>query len=175
VGLIDELDYHPKDPNAVQRSMQRIAGSRPGAWLFSKTLHHVDKPLLRLSRGRLTVPSLTSGLPVITLTTTGAKTGKRRTMPLVGVPAGDDIAVVGTNFGQRSTPAWWFNLRAHPAGEVTYRGRTVAVHARETRGKERDAIVDRARGIYSGYERYEGRISGREIHVMVLQAAPADR
>ena len=166
-----ELGFRTKEANAVQRGMQRFASTRPGAWFFSKTLHHIDKPLLRLTRGRVTLPGITSALPVITLTTTGAKTGKKRTMPLVGVPAGDDLAVVGTNFGQKRTPGWWFNLHADPRGEVSYRDRTVPVQAREATAVERDAILERAHGIYTGYERYEGRITGRDIHVMVLEPA----
>lgn len=45
---------------------------------------------------------------------TGVRTGQRRTVPLLGVPAGEDIAVIGTRFGQPRTPGWYHNMRADP-------------------------------------------------------------
>jgi hypothetical protein len=41
------------------------------------------------------------------------------------VPSGGDIAIIGTNFGQPGTPGWYYNLRAQPRAEVTYRNRSV--------------------------------------------------
>ena len=76
MGLISELHFVVIDPNAVQRVTQRVAASGPGAWAFQRTLHPIDKALYRLTQGRLTVPGLMAGLPVIMVTTTGAKTGK---------------------------------------------------------------------------------------------------
>jgi deazaflavin-dependent oxidoreductase (nitroreductase family) len=109
--------------------MWKVSSSRPGAWLFAKVLHHVDNLLLRATRGRTSVPRLLAGLPVITLVTTGARMGRRREVPLVGVPCGENVAVIGTRFGQPDTPSWYFNLRARRAAEVSYRGRTVPVTA----------------------------------------------
>src|SRR6202034_4546583 len=96
-----------------------------------KTLHHIDRSLLRLSRGQLTLPGVVAGIPVLTVTTTGARTGQRRTAPLLGVPAGDDIAVIGTSFGQPRTPGWYYNMRADPRVEGTYQDKTVKAIARE--------------------------------------------
>ena len=90
MGVLDELDYVLKPANAAQRLTQRIAASGPGAWLFQRTLYPVDKVLYARTDGRLTVPGLMAGLPVIMLTTTGAKSGEPRSMPLVGIPLGDD-------------------------------------------------------------------------------------
>ena len=120
MGLISELDYEVKDANAIQRVTQKVAASGPGAWVFQRTMYPIDKGLYRLTKGRLTVPGLMAGLPVIMMTTTGAKTGKDRTMPLVGIPMGDDLAVMGSNFGQSSTPGWVYNLRAKPEATVEF-------------------------------------------------------
>lgn len=116
-----------------------------------------------------------AGIPVITVVTTGARTGQRRATPLLGVPAGDDLAIIGTRFGQRGTPGWYYNIRASPAAEVSYRGKSVTVAAREAAGKEWQDIWERARKIYAGYEAYARRIQDRQIHIMVLsvQAGPA--
>jgi len=148
--------------------MQHVAATRAGAWFFAKTIDRVDMALLRLSRGRITLPGAMAGLPVLTVITTGARTGQRRSAPLVGVPAGDDIAVIGTRFGQTRTPGWYHNMRSDPKVEVTYRDKTVKAVAREAGQDERQAIWDRARTIYVGYEVYASRIKGRPIHIMIL-------
>ena len=171
MGLIDQLGYRVPEANGFHKLVWKVSSSRPGAWFFSKTLHHMDRVVLRLSGGRVTVPGVLAGLPVITVATTGARTGERREVPLVGVPSGDDIAVIGTRFGQARTPAWYFNLRAEPRAEVGYRGRTVPVVAREADGDERDAVWARGCQIYAGYQAYARRLDHRPIHVMVLESS----
>jgi hypothetical protein len=61
-------------------------------------------------------------------------------------------------------------MRANPEVEVTYRNKTVRAVAREAGDGEKQAIWDRARAIYAGYDAYAGRIKNREIHIMVLTA-----
>jgi deazaflavin-dependent oxidoreductase (nitroreductase family) len=170
VGIIQAIGYQVRGPSATQRAMQHIGATRAGAWVFAKTLDPVDKALLRLSRGQVTLPGVLAGLPVLTVTTTGARTGQRRTAPLVGVPAGGDIAVIGTRFGQSRTPGWYHNMRVHPEVEVTYRGKTVTAVAREADKQEGQAIWDRAQTIYAGYAAYASRIKSRQIHIMILGA-----
>jgi deazaflavin-dependent oxidoreductase (nitroreductase family) len=171
MGLQQTLGYRVPTPNALQRLMWKASGSRPGAWMFAKVLHHIDRLVLRLTRGRTTVPELMAGIPVITVVSIGARSGERRELPLLGIPHGDDIALIGTNFGQRRTPAWYFNLRKNPEAEVVYRGHRVSVVAREAEGAEREAIWARGCEIYAGYAAYARRISNRDVHVMVLEAA----
>ncbi|MGB6579285.1 MAG: nitroreductase/quinone reductase family protein [Streptosporangiaceae bacterium] len=60
------------------------------------------------------MPGVLAGIPVLSVTMTGVRTGQRRTVPLLGVPAGEDIAVIGTRFGQPRTPGWYHNMRADP-------------------------------------------------------------
>jgi deazaflavin-dependent oxidoreductase (nitroreductase family) len=67
-----------------------------------------------LTRGRHTLANLISGLPVVMLTTTGARTGRRHSVPVLGLPAAGGVAVVAANFGRETHPGWCFNLRAHP-------------------------------------------------------------
>jgi len=52
-----------------------------------------------MSRGQVTLAGLTAGIPVLTITTAGARSGRRRTTPLLGVPFGGDIAIIGGHFG----------------------------------------------------------------------------
>ncbi|MFM8302724.1 MAG: nitroreductase family deazaflavin-dependent oxidoreductase [Actinomycetota bacterium] len=171
MGLQAELGYRVRPANAAQRATQRMAATPPGAWLFARTAHHLDAWALRLSRGRITLGGLVAGIPVLTVTTTGRKSGQRRTLPLLGVPIGDDIALVGTNFGQDAMPAWYLNLAADPHGEVTYRDRTVPVVAREADDAEWDQVLRAAAGIYPGYDAYRARITNRRIPVLVLVPA----
>ena len=168
MGLVQELGYTVKPTNGLQRAMQKVASSKPGAWFFSKTLRYQDKVLFKLSGGRLTVPGLVAGLPVVMVTTTGAKSGKSRTMPLLAIPTDDDLAIIGSNFGQRSTPGWVFNLEADPSATVDYRGRSVQVEARRADQAETDHAFDLAGKVYPGYAEFRKRANHRDIRVFVL-------
>ena len=56
--------------------------------------------------------------------------GRPRTSPLIGIPVDGSIAVIGSNFGQESTPGWVYNLEADPSATVAYGERAVDVTAR---------------------------------------------
>ena len=56
------------------------------------------------------------------LTTTGAKTGQQRVWPVLGVPDGDNLVVMASNWGQRQHPAWVLQP-ARPSGGHGHRGR----------------------------------------------------
>jgi deazaflavin-dependent oxidoreductase (nitroreductase family) len=171
MGVLSELGYAVKPANAAQRVTQRLAASGPGSWVFQKTLYAIDRPLFRMSKGRLSGPGLLAGLPVIMLTTTGAKSGLPRPMPLVGVPMGDDLAVIGSNYGQQRTPGWVHNLLANPAATVAYRDRSVEVTARPATDAEADEAFEIAARVYRGYATYRERASHRAIRVFVLEPA----
>lgn len=171
MGLQTELGFGVRPANLLQRGTQRCASTKAGAWLFSRTAHHLDGWVLRFTKGRSTLAAVVAGIPVVTVVSTGRRSGQRRTTPLLGVPIGDDLALVGSNFGQAAMPAWYLNLTADPRGEVTFRDRTVAVTAREAVGDEWEAVLHRAASIYPGYDAYRIRITGRPIPVLVLEVA----
>jgi deazaflavin-dependent oxidoreductase (nitroreductase family) len=151
------------------RMISGIASSRPGAWLFSRTIHRIDPLLLRLSGGRL---STAQGFPVLLLTTTGAKTGQRRTLPLLYVEHGDGVAIIASRFGNTKHPGWYHNLRANPRATVEIRGKAREYEARLSTEAERAEIWAKAVAIYPGYERYKAR-AGRTIPIMVLSPVDA--
>jgi deazaflavin-dependent oxidoreductase (nitroreductase family) len=157
--------------NAVQRALRRLAASGPGSWLFARIMHHVDRPVHRLTRGRFTFASLVSGLPVLMLTTTGAKSGQPRTVPVVGIPTQNDLAVIASNFGQYRHPAWYHNLRAHPEAEIVVQGQRRRVRAREADPERREQIWQEGLRVYPGFGQYERRASHRRISVFVLEPA----
>ena len=132
-----------------------------------------DKAVRRLSRGRTSAPALLAGLPVLWVTTTGRRSGLARSTPLIAVPVGEDgLALLGTNFGQKDTPAWVFNLEADRHATVTYQDRNVEAVTRPATDDERDAVWTRSAGVYGGYEKYQARISGRAIRIFVLEPRP---
>lgn len=171
MGLLRDLDYQVKPPNAPQRTIQRFVSSRIGARLLSMTLYPVDKALFRVTGGRLTLPSLMAGVPVIMLTTTGARSGKTRTMPLLGIPVGEDLAIIGSNYGQEATPGWVYNLETDPSATVGYRDRIVPIMARRADEDETDRAFDLAAGVYRGYAKYRTRAKHRVIRVFILESA----
>ena len=171
MGVLHDLGYEVKRANGLQRFMQAVGSSRPGAWMFSKTIHQQDKVLFKATGGRLTVPSVLAGLPVVMVTTTGAKTGQSRTTPLLGIPVGADLAIIGSNYGQKSTPGWVYNLQADPSAVVGYRNRTVAVVARRAHEIEADRVFELAGDVYPGYAKYRIRANHRVIKVFVLESA----
>lgn len=157
-----------QQPAWWQRMLQWIPASRPGAWFFARTLHYIDRPLLRFTNGRLSVPSLLSGLPVVTVTTIGAKSGQPRSVPLVGMEDGNKVILIASSYGRQQHPAWYHNLRHTPEVRVAVHGRTSNYIAREVTGDERAAYWDRAVALYRGFAAYQQRTGGRTIPVVVL-------
>lgn len=150
------------------RLNRRLAATSVASWVYARTLHHIDRVLLRATGGRVSVPGVFAGLPVIRLTTTGAKTGKRRTVPVLGFRDGDRWIVVASNWGQDDHPAWYYNLSANPEVEVTHRDRTATYEARDATGEEREEYWQQASEAYVGFEAYRNRTDDRELPIVVL-------
>jgi deazaflavin-dependent oxidoreductase (nitroreductase family) len=174
VGIADELDYHHRRANAFQRLVQRFASTRAGGWFFSVTLRHLDAVVAKVSRGRTSAPEVLAGLPVLQVTTTGRRSGVQRRTFLISVPVGDTLALLGTNFGQASTPAWVLNLEADPRAIVTHRDHCAEVRARPASEDERAQVMASSANIYGGYLKYQERVGeSRRVRIFVLE--PADR
>lgn len=148
-----------------------ITASRPGAWFFARAMHRLDRLLLRLSGGRWSLPRL-AGLPVVTLTATGARSGRPRSVPLIATPDGERMILIASNWGQARHPAWYHNVRAHPEVTVTVAGEQRRYRAQEVIGAEREAAWAKAVAGYPGYNAYRRR-AGREIPVVLLEPVTA--
>ncbi|MGN6868027.1 MAG: nitroreductase family deazaflavin-dependent oxidoreductase [Solirubrobacteraceae bacterium] len=157
--------------NRSQKLVRRFAAGGPGSWLFARVAHHLDRPVHRMTRGRHTLGSAITGLPVVMLTTTGARSGQPRTVPVLGIPFSAGVAVIASNFGQRHQPAWYYNLRAHPDAQVVIDGIRRSVRAVEAEGDRRAEIWQEGLRVYPGFSQYERRASHRRISVFVLEPA----
>lgn len=160
-----------RDAGPLQRAVRRLGAYRPASWVLARVLHHLDRPVSRATGGRHTLTSLLTGVSVAMLTTTGARSGLPRCVPVLGFPAEGGLVVIASNFGQQRHPAWFHNLRAEPQAEVLLRGVRVPVVARLTAGEQRERIWARALAIYPGWAEYRSRVPQRDIGVFLLSAA----
>lgn len=157
-----------QEANAVRRGIRLLAGTRPVGWLFARVLHHFEMPVLRRSSGRRSVTSFLTGLPIVELTAVGARSGKPRTLPVMGVPDEDRLVLVGGNWGQQHNPAWFYNLKATPRCSVVFRGLRNEMEAYEVDGEERERLWDLVLSVYPRGNDYAERAGRRRIPVMVL-------
>jgi deazaflavin-dependent oxidoreductase (nitroreductase family) len=156
-------------PRWYQRIIKRAAGSRVGAWLLSHTLHRMDLAAVRLSKGRRTVANTATGLPIVTLTMRGARTGKLHTTPLIGLLDGDNLVVIASNWDRPYHAGWYYNLRANPEVTLSMKGHSGTYVAHEAAGEEREEYWRGAVDLYNGYKSYQQRTRGRKIPVIVLR------
>jgi deazaflavin-dependent oxidoreductase (nitroreductase family) len=161
---------YPMVATARGRGVRRAAATGPASWLLARSLRHIDHLLEGLFGHRARATEMLAGLPVVSLTTTGARSGRPRSVRLVPVVTTEVFAVLGTNFGEANTPAWALNLLAHPTATVEFRGRRVTVHARELDDPVRESVLAAASGLYPGFARYLRRAAGRRVHVFALTA-----
>jgi deazaflavin-dependent oxidoreductase (nitroreductase family) len=157
------------EANAVQRALRRFAWSGAGSWLLAPVLYRVDRAVYRATRGGHTFSSLTSGLPVVLLTTTGARSGRPSTVALLGLPTPDGLGLIASNYGRPRHPAWCHNLRADPAAEIAVDGARTRVRAVEVEGEQRARVWEQALKSYPGYSAYARRAGDRRIAVFVLE------
>ena len=150
------------------RVIQKLSATGPVSWLLARSLHHLDRLIMRLSGGRYTATRLLSGIPTVLLTTRGARTGKVRTVPLVAMQDDDKIILVASNFGRSHSPAWYYNLRAHPEAALTFNGRRSIYLAHEATGQERELYWRKAADLYAGFMGYARRAGARRIPIVVL-------
>jgi len=109
--------------------------------------------------------------PILLLTTTGRKSGRKRTTPLVYLPDGDNMVIIASNGGSDRHPEWWLNLRSEPKAEVQVGRDLKSVIAKKAEGEERDRLWREVNEMYHGYDEYQ-RITEREIPVVVLRPEP---
>ncbi|MFC4126205.1 nitroreductase/quinone reductase family protein [Nocardia rhizosphaerae] len=152
----------------LSRAANRFAATKPGSWLI-RTVTPLDRALLERTDAKYTVLG-PIGAPVILLTTTGRKSGVKRTQPLLYVHDGDTLYVVGSNFGQAHHPAWTANLLADPNATVAIAGERIPVVATQVPEADKEAVFARFVEITGAYTAYRNRTT-RDLRIFALRRA----
>jgi deazaflavin-dependent oxidoreductase (nitroreductase family) len=108
-----------------------------------------------------------TGGPMLLLTTTGARTGRVRTTPMMYIRDGDRLMVIASNAGAPKNPDWYHNLLADPAVTVEIDGETYPAKAVVPRGAERDELFAGVVERYPFFADHQAK-AGRTIPVVVL-------
>lgn len=141
----------PPPPGSVQfRAWKAI--TRLNVWLYRRTGGRVGGSF--------------DGAPLCILHHRGAKTGAPRETPLTYLADGDRVVLIASYGGAPKSPAWYFNLRAHPEVEIERFGRREPMRAHQAGADERAELWPRITAMYPGYGDYQARTE-REIPVMV--------
>jgi len=143
---------------------------------YMRTVDRNWPVLTRLMRGHATVYRATHGLighripgvpEMLLLDHVGAKSGTRRTTPLVFARDGENIVLIASKGGYPKNPAWYHNLLANPDTTIQIGSKRIDVHAAPAAPEEYDRLWKLAVDVYSGYEGYRRRTE-RQIPLLVL-------
>ena len=110
------------------------------------------------------------GTQTLLLTTTGRRSGERRTTPLIYAPYGDAYTIVASKGGSDEPPAWYLNLSADPGVEVQVKGDRFKASARTAAAEEKAEIWPTMVSEWPAYDEYQ-RNTEREIPIVVLERA----
>ena len=144
-------------------------------WLrrTSPLLTRAHARLIRWTGGRIRRSFIfTGGMPLLVITTTGRKSGERRSTPLGYLPFGGGYAVIASNAGSDRVPAWWLNLQANPEAEVLVERTTRVVRARPATAEEDDTIWTEFARLNPGFDEYRN-LTTRRIPVVILEPSPS--
>jgi deazaflavin-dependent oxidoreductase (nitroreductase family) len=144
----------------------KLALTAPGRWLISNVFARLDPIVYRWSRGLLTStgPVL---FPVLALTTTGRKSGKKRRVQLAYVAFDGNVYLVASNFGKERHPAWMHNMEADPTVSVQIGRNHYDVTAERLTENERAAVWEKLVAQVPNFDAYEER-RGRTLRVYRL-------
>ncbi|MDG4837329.1 nitroreductase/quinone reductase family protein [Micromonospora sp. WMMD967] len=160
---------------SVLGNLTRRVGHHRWFGATARLLVPADRMIGRLTRGRVVALGL---MPSLVITTTGRRSGKPRSNPLLYVRDDDAYVVIGSNWGQTHHPGWAMNVLADPAATVDVKGRRIPVRADLASGAERDRLWQLLVTEWPAYHTYVQRAGGREIHIFRLvptgRGAPAD-
>jgi deazaflavin-dependent oxidoreductase (nitroreductase family) len=135
---------------------------RPAA----KALARAHRLAYRASDGR--VGGRWGGASVAWITTTGRRSGRPRTTPVVCLPEADGLAIVASNGGSDRPPDWWLNLQHQPRAEVEVNRTQHQALARRATAAAEDRIAARFEGMFPQFARYRARTQ-RDIPVVILE------
>ncbi len=106
--------------------------------------------------------------PMCLIDHVGAKSGKKRTSPLLYIEDGENVVIVASKGGYEKSPAWFYNLRANPDTTVQIGSEIRPVKARVASQEERERLWPKAVDVYPSYQQYQDRTT-REIPLVILE------
>ena len=158
-------------PSASERATETPADRSPflpPRW-FVVTFWHAHRALLRATGGRVGLwRPKPDGWGALRLTTTGRRTGRRRTVLVGYVADGDNLVTMAMNGWGAAEPSWWLNLQSHPDAIAQTRDGTRRVHARCAKGAERERLWSRWAEIDKNLDAYASR-RPEQTAVVVLE------
>lgn len=143
--------------------LRRIGHYRWFAAIFKRVGTPVDRALIRVSRGRLSMGG--SGMPTMLLTTTGRRTGKERTVPLHYVWDGSNVVAVCENFGLDTASSWPYNLLADPKARIEIDGAAADYLSRPATAQEVARNMPRLIALWPAHDTYVKRTGTRKVFV----------
>ena len=149
-----------------ERVATPIASSRPGAWFYVNVAPFIDRPLMKLTRGRFSSGGFGR---VGILHVRGAKSGAERRTPLLYTKDGEKILLVASRGGDVRNPAWYRNVIANPEVGFFVDREERRYRAHEAIGEERERAWALCNRTYAGYAAYQQRAGERRIPVLVLE------
>jgi len=137
------------------------------SWPVLRRLMARHTELYRLTGGRIghRIPGMP---PMLLLDHVGAKSGTKRTAPLLYIEDPPNVVVVASKGGYPKHPAWYYNLRANPETTIQIGSERRPVRARVAAPHERERLWPMAVEVYSGYRDYQAR-ADREIPLVILE------
>jgi len=148
------------------RMVNAFSATRLGSWLVKHVASRLDPVLFRATHGRITSTGVPT-LPMLTLTVTGRRTGRRRHVQLAYLEDAGDLLVVASAMGQERHPGWRYNLEADPRVEVQVKGERFAATARVLDAAEKARAWPAIRRVIPQMATYEKR-TDRDIRVFRL-------
>lgn len=139
------------------------------SWPVLRRATGLHTGLYRATRGRIGHRP-PGAPPMLLLDHVGAKSGTRRTSPLVYTADGDDLILVASKGGYPRNPGWFYNLRANPETTVQVGAERRRVRAREATEAERERLWSLVTRTYRGFDDYQRR-TDRQIPLVVLEPA----
>jgi deazaflavin-dependent oxidoreductase (nitroreductase family) len=139
-------------------------------WPVLRRVMSTHTVVYRASRG-LIGHRMPGGPSMLLLDHVGAKSGIKRSSPLVYVPDGKDVVLVASKGGHPKHPGWYHNLRANPDTTVQIGSEHRPVRARVADAEERKRLWPKAVATYAGYAGYQQR-TDRQIPLVILERRP---
>jgi len=109
-----------------------------------------------------------AGRPLLLLTSTGAKSSRAYTIPVVYTKDGDRFVIIASKVGAPTNPDWYHNLVAHPTATVELGTQRFQVRAVVTAGAERQRLFDRQAAEMPNFADYQKKTT-RQIPVIALE------